>query len=216
MRIRVHKIASVVYRAGFEKEVEVTDQLEVKAGNSVVVRALREKRVYSDLELDTARMAKIFRGDVFIGDLGRRRALRGFCGELPSRLRVGDHVARRLVHRPGQGGVRIGEQAQRLSTRPRAVLHAAVFQPDRDALTERAQDRREHRRAGDAGDPADRLVGRVVLLSPIADEVRDQDRVACAGLAGDLQDPLERHGAAVEELEPEVGGHGPDGERGDR
>ena len=29
MRIRVHKIASVVYRAGFEKELEITDQLEV-------------------------------------------------------------------------------------------------------------------------------------------------------------------------------------------
>lgn len=99
MKIRVHKIASVVYRAGFEKEVEITDRLEVKAGNAVVVRALREKRVYSDLELETGRMSKIFRGDVFIGALGRRRALKGFCGELPSSLRVGDRV--QLLNRGG-------------------------------------------------------------------------------------------------------------------
>lgn len=99
MKIRVHKIASVVYRAGFQKDVEVTDQLEVKAGNALVVRALREKRVYSDLELENGRMAKIFRGDIFIGALGRRRALRGFCGELPSSLRVGDRV--QLLNRGG-------------------------------------------------------------------------------------------------------------------
>ena len=99
MKIRVHKIASVVYRAGFQKDVEVTDQLEVKAGNALVVRALREKRVYSDLELENGRMAKIFRGDIFIGALGRRRALRGFCGELPTSLRVGDRV--QLLNRGG-------------------------------------------------------------------------------------------------------------------
>ncbi len=102
MDLRVHKIASVVHRLGFEKTVEVTESLEVAAGNAVVVRALREKRVYSDLELDSGRMAKIYRGDVFIGALGCRRALRGFCGDLPTRLRVGDTL--QLLNRGGVVG----------------------------------------------------------------------------------------------------------------
>ena len=49
MKVRVHKIASVAYRLGFEKEVEITRKLESRAGNTVVVRALTEKRVYSEL-----------------------------------------------------------------------------------------------------------------------------------------------------------------------
>lgn len=48
-------------------------------------------------------------------------------------------------------------------------------------------------------------MGRIVPLLAVPDEVRDQDRVAVAGLARDLEDALERHRAAVEELEPEVG-----------
>ena len=76
--VRVHKIASVVYRLGFQKDLEVTARLEPRAGNTIVVRALSEKRVYSELELENGRMSKIFRGDIIVGALGRRRALRGW------------------------------------------------------------------------------------------------------------------------------------------
>jgi hypothetical protein len=97
--VRVHKIASVVYRLGFQKEIEVTARLEPRAGNTIVVRALSEKRVYSELELENGRMSKIFRGDVIVGALGRRRALRGFAGDVPKSLRVGDTV--QLLNRGG-------------------------------------------------------------------------------------------------------------------
>jgi hypothetical protein len=97
--LRVHKVASVVYRLGFEKEIEVTTSLEPRAGNTIVVRALSEKRVYSELELENGRMSKIFRGDVLVGALGRRRALRGFSGDVPARLKVGDTV--QLLNRGG-------------------------------------------------------------------------------------------------------------------
>ena len=92
MKIRAHKIASVVSRLGFKKDVEVTDQIEARAGSTIVVRALREKRVYRELELDNGRMSSLFKGDVIVGALGRRRALRGFSGDVPVRLRVGDKV----------------------------------------------------------------------------------------------------------------------------
>ncbi len=103
MKIKVHKIASVVSRLGFDKEIELTDDLEAHAGHTVVVRALREKRVYSQLELADGRMAKIFRGDLFVGALGRRRALRGFCGDVPATLAVGDTL--QLLNRGGVLGV---------------------------------------------------------------------------------------------------------------
>ena len=99
MEIRVHKIASVAYRLGFDKVVDVTTDLESRSGHTVVVRALREKRVYSDLELATGRTSKLLRDEVFVGALGRRRALRGFCGDVPKSLQVGDRV--QLLNRGG-------------------------------------------------------------------------------------------------------------------
>jgi hypothetical protein len=92
-RVRVHKIGSVVYRVPLEKEVEITTDCEAVAGNAIVVRALNEKRVYSELELTNGRMSKIFRGDVLIGALGKRRALRGFAGDVPAHVGVGDVLA---------------------------------------------------------------------------------------------------------------------------
>ena len=92
-KVRVQKIASVVYRLGFKKEVEVsTEDLEARPGNVVVVRALREKRVYNELELENGRMSRISRGDIIVGALGRRRALQGFVGEVPKSVRAGDSL----------------------------------------------------------------------------------------------------------------------------
>ncbi|HVR74226.1 MAG TPA: hypothetical protein VMT52_07840, partial [Planctomycetota bacterium] len=100
MKARVHKIASVVYRLGFEKDIDLTRKLEPRAGSTIVVRAMSEKRVYSELELENGRMSKIFCGDVIVGALGRRRALRGFSGAVPARLRPGD-----IVQLLNKGGV---------------------------------------------------------------------------------------------------------------
>ena len=91
--LRAHKIASVVYRLSLSKDVRICETLEAKSGNAIVVRALSEKRVYSELELENGRMSKIFRGDILIGALGRRRALRGFSAEIPERVAVGDTLS---------------------------------------------------------------------------------------------------------------------------
>lgn len=89
-RIRAQKISSVVHRLGLKKELEITEEMEPRSGNVVVVRALSEKRVYNEVELENGRMSRISRGDVIVGALGRRRALQGFVGEVPRGLRVGD------------------------------------------------------------------------------------------------------------------------------
>ena len=92
MKVRVHKIASSAYRCGFDREVEVSSEIEAKQGNVLVVRALQEKSIYDKLELATGRMAKISRDDVIAGVLGSRRALKGFVGTVPATIRTGDRL----------------------------------------------------------------------------------------------------------------------------
>ena len=98
--IRVNKIASVVYRLGLGLDIDVTENMEARSGNVVVARIRSDKRVYNELELVGGRMAKIARGDVIVGALGRRRALQGFVGDVPETIQKGDEI-----HLLNMGGV---------------------------------------------------------------------------------------------------------------
>lgn len=69
-------------------------------GDVVVVRALTDSATYNMLELPTGRLAKINPGDQLIGVLGKRRALKGFVGDLPPAVQVGDEL-----HLLNMGGV---------------------------------------------------------------------------------------------------------------
>jgi len=91
--IRLDKIASVVCRIGFDKVVPVTHEMVARSGNAVVVRILPEGKSKQELELADGRMIRMFGGDILIGALGRRRALRGFVGDVPREIHVGDHLA---------------------------------------------------------------------------------------------------------------------------
>jgi hypothetical protein len=70
------------------------------AGDVVVVRALTDSATYNMLELPTGRLAKINPGDVLVGVLGRRRALKGFVGDVPETVAAGDEL-----HLLNMGGV---------------------------------------------------------------------------------------------------------------
>ncbi len=92
MKVQLDKIGSVTLHAELPREVELSDRMEPKEGNVIVVRALQEKSVYDQIELVNGRQAKMSKDDVIAGALGRRRALHGFVGELPETLKVGDKV----------------------------------------------------------------------------------------------------------------------------
>jgi hypothetical protein len=101
IEVRVHKIASVVFRMTLHKDERVvTENLEAKPGNVIVVRALGEKTTYGELELEEGRMAKIFEGDIIIGALGARNALKGYVGRVPDTIKSGD-----TLHMLNLGGV---------------------------------------------------------------------------------------------------------------
>jgi hypothetical protein len=70
------------------------------AGDVIAVRALTDSATYNMLELPSGRLAKINPGDLLLGVLGRRRALKGFVGDVPESVQAGDHL-----HLLNMGGV---------------------------------------------------------------------------------------------------------------
>lgn len=95
------KIGSATSPLGLSRTVAVTDTVpQPAAGDVVAVRALTDSATYNMLELPTGRQAKINPGDVLLGVLGRRRALKGFVGDVPPTLNAGDQL-----HLLNMGGV---------------------------------------------------------------------------------------------------------------
>ena len=99
--IDADKIGSATSVLGISKTVAVVPSAPApRAGDVVAVRALTDSATYNMLELPTGRLAKINPGDVLIGVLGRRRALKGFVGDVPETVNSGDHL-----HLLNMGGV---------------------------------------------------------------------------------------------------------------
>jgi hypothetical protein len=99
--IDVDKIGSATSPLNLSKTVAIVSSCtSPRAGDVVVVRALTDSATYNMLELPTGRLAKINPGDLLIGVLGRRRALKGFVGDVPSSVSAGDEL-----HLLNMGGV---------------------------------------------------------------------------------------------------------------
>lgn len=99
--IEIDKIGSATSPLDMPKKVSVVDSQDFPvAGDVVVVRALSESVTYGNLELPTGRLAKINRNDILLGVLGKRRALKGFVGDVPESVNVGDRL-----HLLNMGGV---------------------------------------------------------------------------------------------------------------
>lgn len=99
--VEADKIGSAASLLGLSKTVAVVGHCaNPRAGDVVVVRALTDSATYNQLELPTGRLAKINPGDVLIGVLGRRRALKGFVGDVPDSANAGDRL-----HLLNMGGV---------------------------------------------------------------------------------------------------------------
>lgn len=99
--IEADKIGSATSPLKLSKFVEIVpDNPLPRAGDAIVVRALSESVTYGNLELPTGRLAKIYRNDVIVGVLGRRRALKGFFGDVPESAAAGDRL-----HLLNMGGV---------------------------------------------------------------------------------------------------------------
>ena len=86
------KALAVAARPGAEIWVS-SATFNPRPGDLVAVKVLSDNPTYDRLELPSGRTAKIAIGDVIVGALGCRRALRGYVGDVPQTLTVGDELA---------------------------------------------------------------------------------------------------------------------------
>lgn len=86
----VDKIASVSLRCGLERVVQISPYVIAQEGYCVAVRALDEKTTYNVLECTDGSFQTLHQGDVIVGVLGERQALKGYSGRLPRQISQGD------------------------------------------------------------------------------------------------------------------------------
>jgi len=99
--VEADKIGSATKTLNLSQTLAVIGACEMpRAGDVVVVCALSDSTTYNQLELPTGRLAKINPGDVLVGVLGCRRALKGFVGDVPEMIEAGDKL-----HLLNMGGV---------------------------------------------------------------------------------------------------------------
>jgi hypothetical protein len=92
-QIEVDKIGSATTPLNLSRTVEIVSRNGVpRAGDVVIVRVLTDNATYNMLELPTGRLAKVNPGDLLAGVLGRRRALKGFVGDVPETIQAGDEL----------------------------------------------------------------------------------------------------------------------------
>ena len=100
-KIEIDKTGSVTSPLNLPKTVLTTEIHDLPiVGDVVVVCALSESVTYGNLELPSGRLAKINRNDILLGVLGKRRALKGFVGDVPDAIKTGDRL-----HLLNMGGV---------------------------------------------------------------------------------------------------------------
>jgi hypothetical protein len=92
MKVALDKITSVTRNARLSREVLLTEHVPAEEGIVVAARVRGQKTVYNQLEDVHGRMIALNDGDVIAGVLGSRRALRGYAGVVPERVRVGDRL----------------------------------------------------------------------------------------------------------------------------
>jgi hypothetical protein len=88
----VDKVASVAQHSNLSNKLRLSRDIPCEEGVLVAVRVLNNKARYNQLELTSGRMATVTQGDIVVGALGHRKALRGYSGHLPTELAVGDTI----------------------------------------------------------------------------------------------------------------------------
>lgn len=89
-QISLDYVASSAAPCKLDETVMTTPYLVAEEGYCVVVRALDDKELYNQIEDDGGVFRTIRKGDVFVGALGERQALKGYSGRIPRRIAQGD------------------------------------------------------------------------------------------------------------------------------
>ncbi|MFK8052875.1 MAG: hypothetical protein AB8F65_07850 [Woeseiaceae bacterium] len=90
--VYVDKIASLAEHQNLSREIRLSDEIVCEEGVLVAVEIITNKARYNTLELTSGRMAALKSGDIVVGALGHRKALFGYSGSLPTKLKPGDVI----------------------------------------------------------------------------------------------------------------------------
>ena len=90
--VAVDKVASVTQACALGQELRISSDITAEEGVVIVAEILNSKSSYNTLELTSGRMAKVVKGDIVVGALGPRRALFGYSGHVPEKLKPGDVI----------------------------------------------------------------------------------------------------------------------------
>ena len=136
-------VASSTAPCGLAPDLTLSPYVVAEEGYCVAVRALESKEVYNQIEGTDGVFRTITAGEVLVGALGERQALKGYSGRIPRMIRPGD-----TLHVLNMGGIlgRCTSDHPDLGPALRVeVLGAVLSEEGRHArIQDHAIDSREH------------------------------------------------------------------------
>lgn len=133
MKIIVDKIASVTKNIPLKNKVTITNKIISKEGYVIVVEVLEDKKLYNKLELPSGRLSTIHKGDILVTALGNRRAQKGYVGEVPKNLMVGDTI--NLLNLGGVSGICTSENIREVGPAMKVKALGAVIDSKKKHVT---------------------------------------------------------------------------------
>ena len=127
MKIILDKIASVVKNTKIGFEVEISPEISCVEGAVLAVEVLEDKKVYNQLELVSGRLSTMHKGDTLAVALGNRQALRGFVGQVPTQVAVGDTI--NVLNLGGVAGLCMSANVQEVGDALKIKVLGAVVDP---------------------------------------------------------------------------------------
>lgn len=129
MEIKLNKQASVTRNAKLKSRVEISKKIKSSPGAILAVEVLENKKQYNLLELVSGRFSKMQKGDVLAVALGERRALKGFVGRVPKRLKVGDVI--NILNLGGVAGICVSENLYEVGHALKVKVLGAIMEKNK-------------------------------------------------------------------------------------
>ncbi|HLV00917.1 MAG TPA: hypothetical protein VKZ59_06605, partial [Acidobacteriota bacterium] len=86
------QVSSAAHRLDLPPRLELTTNSRPQSGEVVAVRVVDVNAGYPNIELTTGEEVHLNPGDIIVGALGIRKALRGFSGKVPNRVEKGQSL----------------------------------------------------------------------------------------------------------------------------
>ena len=134
----VDKIASSTAHCDIESPITLSPYVVAQHGYVIVVRALDEKDQYDEVECSDGVFRHIRKGDVLVGTLGGRQALKGYSGRVPRHITPGDTL--NVLNLGGLIGECTAAHPELGPALPVEVLGAAMVQRNGQWLHARIQE----------------------------------------------------------------------------